>query len=179
MSYGNIVLATSRSSWVSKCIRFFTSSKFSHSFVTMPSLLGFPMCIEAESGGVDMARFDLNYSNNQDEAYEVWVVNLPQATVDAALSSVISDLEEGYGFLQYPWFVWRALNRLLGRDIKAQNNWNTSGMICSRLVVAYLKAAGLQSALAGYGDGSIAPQDLRDIMAAHPQLFTLSNSVRM
>ena len=92
---------------------------------------------------------------------------------------MLSELETGYGFLQFPWFIWRKLNRLVGRDIKANNNWDTSGMICSQLCVAYLKACGLEKLLAGYGNGSIAPQDLQNIFIAHPELFEKTESVRL
>jgi hypothetical protein len=178
MNSGNIVLATSKSSLLSKFIRWFTNSKFSHSFVTMPDVLGIPMCIEAESGGVDTARYDSNYLNNADEAVEVWTLNIPQTVKDQALKQIINDLEIPYGFLEYVWFIWRKLNLLFGRDIKNQNNWNTNGMICSQLVVAFLKACKLDI-FQGYGNGSIAPQDLRNIMVAHPELFTLSQQIRM
>jgi hypothetical protein len=179
MNPGDIVLADTKSGFVDSCIKWFTSSTFSHSFVGMPDLLGFPMCIEAAEGGVDMTRFDTGYVNNQEEGYQVWTVNLPQDVKNVALQSIINDLETGYGILEYPWFMWRRINLLFGRDIKAQNNWNTSGMICSQLVVAYLKAAGLQSVLTGYGNGSVSPQDLQNIMQAHPEIFTLSQTVRL
>jgi hypothetical protein len=177
--YGNIVLATSKSSFVSKGIRWFTNSQFSHSFVTMPDTLGIPMCIEAAEGGVDTCRFDTNYANNLDETYEVWTLNLPQDVKDKAIQSIMNDLETGYGFLEYPWFMWRRLNSLFGKDIKSQNNWNQSGMICSQLCVAYLKACGLSYILQGYGQGSIAPQDLSVIFQAHPELFIKTAAIRM
>lgn len=178
MDSGNIILATSKSSFMSKCIRWFTSSQFSHSFVTMPDVLGLPMCIEADAGGVDCARLDTNYLDNTDEAFQVWTVNVSQDVKDQALKQIINDLEVSYGILEYPWFMWRRINKLFGKDIKNQNNWNTDGMICSQLCVAYLKACNLEI-FQGYGVGSIAPQDLQDIFKAHPQLFILSQSIRM
>jgi hypothetical protein len=179
MNSGNLVLATSKSSFISKCIRWFTQSQFSHSFVTMPDVLGFPMCIEAAEGGVDYMRFDAEYSSNQDSSYEVWNIKISQSVKDAAMQSILNDLETNYGFLEYPWFMWRKLNSLFGRDIKSQNNWNTDGMICSQLCVAYLTACGLSNIFAGYGKGSVAPQDLSVIFHAHPELFELIQSVRM
>jgi hypothetical protein len=180
MNSGNVILATSKTSLLSKLIRWFTSSQFSHSFVTMPDTLGFPMCIEAEEGGVDCARLDTNYLNNTDEAFQVWTLNVSQDVKDQALKQIVNDLEVPYGFLEYGWFIWRRLNKLFGRDIKNQDNWSpNSGIICSQLCVAYLKACGLQSCLNGYGNGSIAPQDLQDIFKAHPELFTLTLTSRM
>jgi hypothetical protein len=173
VSFGDVVLARSSNEFIASAIEWFTNSDLSHSLVTMPDLMGYPMCMEAVAGGVDMARFDTNYADNASESYQVWQVNVPDSVKEAALKSILDDLETRYGFLSYPWFIWRALNRLLGRDIKAQDNWNTTGMICTQVCAAYLTACGLSSVLAGYGKGSLCPQDLQDIFKAHPDLFTL------
>ena len=179
MDYGNIVLADTKSGFIVNAIKWFTKSQFSHSFVTMPDILGVPMCIEAAASGVDMTRFDNSYQNNIGEGYQVWQLNLPQDVKDTALKQMLNDLEIGYGHFQYPWFIWRKVNLLFGRDIKKHNNWNTSGMICSQLCVAYLKACGVGYIFEEYGDGSISPQDLQDIFKVYPGLFTLIESCRL
>jgi hypothetical protein len=180
MSYGHIVLASTKSGFIPAGIKWMTNSQFSHSFVTTPNILGVPMCIEAAEGGVDFTRFDTGYENNQNEGYQVWNIKIDQNLKDTAIISVLADLETGYGFLQFPYFIVRKICRLLGRDIKAKDNWFASdGMICSQLCVAYLKICGLSDVLAGYGNGSISPQDLQDIFVAHPELFELINSTRL
>jgi hypothetical protein len=179
MSYGDIVLANNKTNWISQCIKWFTGSRFSHSFVTMPDILDIPMCMEASEGGVDMARFDTKYLDNQNEGIEVWSINVSQDAKDTAIKYILSDLEIGYGFLQYPWFMWRRICLIFGKDIRSQNNWNSDGMICSQLCVTYLRALGLSKVLEGYGSGSIAPQDLQDIFKAHPDKFTLASSSRL
>lgn len=179
MEYGNIVLASTKSGFVPNAIKSFTSSKFSHSLVTMPDVLGVPMCIEAAEGGVDTTRFDKNYINDPGQGYQVWQLKVSKEVKDRAIRHLLDELETGYGFLEYPWFMWRRLNLLLGKDIKGQDNWSTKGMICSQLCVAYLKACGLEYVLKGYGKGSISPQDLQDIMKAHPELFKLAEEVRL
>lgn len=171
MEYGNIVLANTKKGFVQQAIKWFTKSQFSHSFVTMPDILGIPMCIEACEGGVDMCRFDKGYINDSNQAYEIWSVNVPKETKDWAIKLVMNELETGYGFLEYPWFIWRKLNLLFGKDIKAQNNWYKGGTICSELCVEYLIACGLGHIFEGYGEGSIAPQDLQDIFKEHPVIF--------
>lgn len=179
MSYGNLVLVSSKTNFISKGIRWFTQSTISHAFLTMPDVLDIPMCMEAVIGGVDMSRFDTNYLNNPDEIVEIWeLLVLDQIKIDA-LQKTINELEVGYGFLEYPWFVWRRLNSLFGRDIKSQNNWSTDGMICSQLCVSYLNACGVGHIFDGYGKGSIAPQDLSAIFNVHPELFKLTQSIRM
>lgn len=173
MTYGHIVLANSKTGFIAQAIKWFTKSSFSHSLVIIPEVLDLPMCIEAVEGGVSTCRFDIGYIDNKNQGYEKWSIKIEDALLDQALIIVLNDLEIGYGFLEYPWFIWRAINRFFGRDIKKQNNWNTDGMICSQLCVAYLKAAGLSDTLTGYGSGSISPQDLHDIFVAHPDIFEL------
>ncbi len=180
MTYGHIVLVNSKSGFIPTAIKWFTNSKFSHSLVTTPDTLGIPMCMEAAEGGVDAVRFDTSYASNQNEGYQVWNVKVSQKVKDAAIVSIMNDLEIGYGFLQYPYFIMRRIFLLFGRDIKSWNNWfRKDGMICSQLCVAYLNACALQSTMSGYGQGSIAPQDLQDIFKAHPQYFELIQEVRM
>jgi hypothetical protein len=142
-------------------------------------MLGIPLCIEAAEGGVDATRFDTGYVNNLDEGYQVWNIKIDQKIKDAGIISISNDLEISYGFLEFFYFLARKFFLFFGRDIKAQNNWVTSGMICSQLCVDYLKACGLTNVLVGYGNGSIAPQDLQDIFKAHPENFELIQSVRL
>lgn len=177
--YGNIVLASTKSGFVPNAIKSFTGSIFSHSLVTMPAVLGVPMCIEAAETGVDFTRFDTGYVNAQDQGYEVWNIKIDQSIKDKAIISILSDLEISYGFLQYPWFMWRRVCLFFGKDIKSQRNWDHNGIICSQLCVAYLKACGLGHIFKGYGDGSVAPQDLQNIFKSHPELFEKIDSVRI
>lgn len=176
---GHIVLADTKSGFIPTAIKWFTQSQFSHSFVTMPEILEIPMCIEAAEGGVDFTRFDTNYQNNQNEGYQVWNIKIDQSIKNAALISILNDLEISYGYLQYFWFIWRRVCLFFGKDIKGKNNWINEGMICSQLCVAYLNACGLQNVLVGYGQGSVAPQDLCNIFNAHPETFELSESIRL
>lgn len=177
--YGNIVLASTKGQFLPNAIKWFTKSVFSHSFVTTPDILETPMCIEACDHGVDFTRFDTGYVDNQDQGYEVWKLRISQPIKDVAIVKILDTLETGYGFLEYPWFIWRKLNLLVGRDIKHQNNWNSDGMICSQLCVAYLEACGLDYLFAAYGKGSVAPQDLQNIFKAHPDLFELIETIRL
>src|SRR5271167_4658793 len=131
MKYGHVVLADTKSGFVPSLIKFVTDSEFSHSFVTIPDILGVPLCIEAAEVGVNTTPFNKSYAKNMNEGYEVWEVRVSKKIKDAAIKSLLNDLEIGYGFLQFPWFIWRAINRFFGRDIKKSNNWDTNGIICS------------------------------------------------
>lgn len=179
MEYGYIVLASTKGEFIPNAIKWFTNSVFSHSLMTMPEILGIPMCIEAAENGVDMTRFDIGYIQNKNQSYQVWKVKISKKTKDKALSIILNDLEISYGFLEYLYFIVRRLCLFFGKDIKSTNNFITNGMICSQLCVAYLNACGLQHTMDGYGVGSIAPQDLQNIFKANPKVFELVEEVRL
>jgi len=178
--YGYIVLASTKNEFIASAIKWFTQSAFSHSFVTIPQILGLPACIEASGKGIDTCLFDKNYKNNPNEGYQIWEVKIDQGIKDVSIREILSDLEISYGFLQYPYFILRRVCLLFKIDIKSKNNWfRKDGMICSQLCVEYLKYCGLARVLEGYGKGSIAPQDLQDIFKSNPELFKLVKSVRL
>ena len=176
---GHIVLADTKSGFIPAAIKWFTGSKFSHSFVRMPSVLGIPMAIEAAELGVDFTRFDVGYENNKNESYQVWNIKIDQGIKDKALISILNDLELVYGYFQYIWFIWRRICLFFGKDIKSEDNKINQGMICSQLCVAYLNACELQHTMYGYGIDNITPQDLYDIFIANPDIFELVETVRM
>lgn len=173
MEYGQIILANTKTGIIPKIIKFFTKSKFSHSLITIPSILDMPMSVEASSSGIDAIRFDTNYMNNKNIQMEIWNVNIPIKNKNKGIIAAINDLEKGYGYLELIWFGWRWLNSLFGRDIKKQNNWFAGdGIICSQLCRYYLSQVGLNKLFADYGKGSICPEDLSKIMNANPKIFT-------
>ena len=173
MSFGHIVLANSKKGIVPAIIRFFTRSKFSHSLITTASLHGAPMCLEAAGSGVNALRFDLGYIENPTQEFIIFHVCLPDLTKDKALRSVLAQLEVQYGALELLWFMWRAINRWIGRDIKSQNNWVKSGIICSELCRMYLTECGLGELFKDFGEGSLNAEDLYQIILANPNLFQL------
>lgn len=179
MEYGNIVLAGSKKGFFPNAIKWFTFSKFSHSLVTMPDILDMPICIEAADNGVSTVRFDKNYINDDNQSYQIWRIKISQEQKDAGIRAVVGDLETFYGFLQYPWFIWRRICLFFGSDIKHQNNWSTTGTICSELVVQYIHACGLGHTLSEFGPGAVSPQDIQDVMKKYPDLFELIEEVRM
>jgi hypothetical protein len=173
MEYGYIVLSNSKKGFIPSAIKWFTGSKFSHSFVIIPSVLDVPMGIEAASSGVDAVRFDKSYENDVNQGYEIWKLNVSKDLIDNSIKNLLNDLELSYGYLQYPWFIWRRINKFFGRDIKSQNNWNVDGMICSQLCVTHLNNCLLSETMNEYGKGSISPQDLKEIFIKYPNLFEL------
>jgi hypothetical protein len=173
MEYGNVVLANSKGELLASVIKWITGSTWSHSLFTLPNCCGREMAIEAASIGVSCLPFDTGYRLNNSQGYRVYRVKVAQEVMDVAIAKSLDDLETFYGYLDLPWFVWRAVNRLFGRDIKNQDNWAYNNKICSQLVVDYLIGCGLQHIFNGYGRNAICPQDLQVIMDSHPEHFDL------
>jgi len=176
--YGFICFAYTNNKWYDWCIAKFSKSSWSHSFFTCPPMLGEEMVMEADSSGVSVCSFDQHYRQNSTQTYKVFrFKNVDQATIDAAIKNRIPELEVTYGYLEYPWFIWRYLNRMVGRDIKAQDNWCQNGNeVCSQFLREYISDCGYASLFDGYGKGSMAPEDIYQVVLAHPELFELVES---
>jgi hypothetical protein len=171
--FGHIVLTHTKGNLVDWIIRFVTRSKFNHAFVIMPSILDVPMCAEDSGLGVDMLRFDTNYLNDPNEQIEVWQVNIADVFKMNGLKEVINVLEQGYGYLELPWFAWRSLCALFGKDIKSQDNWSQKNSVCSGLVRnRYISGCGLSYLFKAFGKNSVNPQDISDIAHNNSNIFT-------
>jgi len=173
MEYGYICFAYSKNEWIAKAIAWFTKSKWSHTFITIPPILGNEMALEAASVGTCPVLFDKGYRNNPDQIYEVYRVKIPQEKIDNAIVASLGRLQTPYGYLEYPWFVWRYINAWLGRDIRSQDNWSKRNLVCAGLSDFFLDDCGLSSLSDSYGYNSISAQDIYEIVKAHPELFEL------
>lgn len=173
MEYGFVCFSYSKNEWIAKAIAWFTKSQWSHSFITVPNILGHEMAMEAAGKGVSMVLFDLAYRNNPNQAYEIYRFNITQDYKDYAILESMDLLETSYGLLEYPWFIWRYLNKAVGRDIKSYNNWSNKGTVCSELVRLYAQAAGYGHLFDGLGIASASAQDVYEIVLSHPELFEL------
>ena len=171
--YGYVCFAYSKDEWIAKAIAWLTKSQWSHSFFTAPSMLGREMVMEAASTGASMTPFDISYRNNPNQAYEVYRFKCDQANIDAAISQCMNELETMYGFLEYPWFIWRSINTWFGHDIKSNDNWSQQGIVCSGYARHFLAYAGYESLFSGFGKSSANAQDVYNIVKAHPELFEL------
>jgi hypothetical protein len=176
--YGYVCFAYTKNKWYDWCISKLTGSKWSHSFFTCPPMLGKEMLMEACGGGVSVSSFDIGYRNNVNQAYEVYQLKIDRATIDSSIKNQIKELEDSYAFLAYPWFMWRYLNRFLGRDIKAKDNWYQSQTtrICSQFLREFIEGCGFKSLFDGYGLGSASPQDIYTLVLSRPDLFELIES---
>jgi len=174
MNYGYVCFAYSNI-WYDWCIAKVTGSKWSHTFITIPSIVGRQMVLEAVSDGVSASPFDIAYRTKANVTYEVYRFNCDPTKIDAAISQCMNRLETSYGYLEYPWLLWRYINSWFGRDIKSHNNWCQQGTVCSGLVRAYLESCGC-SFFDGFGKDAVTPSDAYKVVKTNPTLFELIES---
>lgn len=175
MEYGHVCFAYSKNEWIAKAIAWFTKSKWSHSFITAPPMLGKEMALEAASGGISPVLFDVGYRNNPNQKYEVYRFKISDEEIDLAMLKTMDMLQTPYGYLEYPWFIWRSINKWFGRDIKGKDNWSQQGTVCSGLVRLYIEATG-RDLFKEFGYDSATAQDAYEIVLSRPDLFELIES---
>jgi hypothetical protein len=161
--------------WYDWCIAKVSGSQWSHAFLTIPPIVGREMVLEAVKNGVSACPFDREYKGNSKVKYEVYRFNGNAANIDAAISKCMNRLETSYGFLEYPWLMWRYLNSWFGRDIKSQNNWCRQGTVCSGLVRQFIEESGFDF-FSDFGRDAVTPGDAYAVVKAHPELFQLIES---
>jgi hypothetical protein len=177
IDYGYVCFAYTKNKWYDWCIAKVTKSKWSHSFLTCPPILGKEMAMEACDNGVDVTLFDSSYRNNINESYAIYKMKISKVCKDKSIKNRMKELERSYGYLEYPWLMWRYLNSLFGRDIKSQNNWCQNGtVICSQLLREYISDCGFSYLFEGYGKGSVTPEDIYQIVLKNPKIFKLIES---
>lgn len=176
MHYGHVCFSYSKGEFVPRAIAWFTGSQWSHTFITVPPMLGRELAMECGAGGIEMVTFDVAYRKNPGQKYEVYRVKASQEVIDRAIFACLDKLEQPYGYLEYPWFIWRSINRWFGRDIKGQDNWSKRRKVCAGFVDFYLDELRWQELSKDYGWNSINAQDIYEIVKAHPELFELVES---
>lgn len=173
MEYGYVCVSNSKKEFQAKVIKFVTRSKWSHSFITVPNMLDVEMALESASSGVSMCSFDKHYRTDDGQGYRVYRFKADQGSKDKSIVSLLTELQTGYGFLELPWFAWRAICAWLKCDIRAQDNWSQAGTICSELVAQYITNAGYPQLFTSFGKGSVNAQDIFEICESHPEIFEL------
>jgi hypothetical protein len=171
--YGYVCFAYSKNEWIAKAIAFITGSKWSHTFLIAPPILDREMAMEASAEGVAMVPFDIAYRTNPNESYEVYRFKIPNKSIDGSILKTMDMLETPYGYAEFFWFIWRAINKKLGRDIRKNNNWFQQGTICSGLVRLYIENAGLACLFSSFGKDSANQQDVYEVVKKNPSTFEL------
>lgn len=175
IKYGFICFAYSKNETIAKLIAWSTKSKWSHSFITLPPILGKEIALEADSQQVAITKFDLSYRDNANQSYEVYRFKVDQSIIDSAILNMLNSLEESYGYLEYLWFMWRYFNLLFGRDIKSHDNWIQQGVVCSGLVRQYIEFLGYGNLFSEFGKDAMSAEDIYKIVKNNP-LFELIES---
>ena len=152
---------------VQKAIKFFTRSKFSHSFVIMPGPGGVLSALETTSTIVSFS--PVSNKANEKNYIEVW---LPSRVDELWLAKTYYDYSgKWYGYLSYTWFLYLWFCRLFGYEPKKMWEWCNSGVTCTELTCTYLSRI-YPELFAGKDLNTLAPEELKEIMKASGE-FTL------
>jgi hypothetical protein len=161
-------------------IRFFTRSKITHNFVfTYP--IGGLAAVQEASAKVQIVPFEKNYYRNPNYSYEIYRVRAPfvtQPDIDGAVRKIFKDYAgKKYGWFQLLWFPYRWFKEtvLRQKEVYREKNWFTKGVICSELQFWYLKYldAEFSELLRNYDGDTVQPNDMLQIVKAHPEYFEL------
>lgn len=128
--------STSKSSWISKIIRWFTRSKVSHTFlIYYDQDFSRDMVMEATEGGFRIVPFD-QYTKGADYLR----VFMPRQSIDYGVLIAVDWLGQHYDYAGLIGMMWVMLCRWFKR--KVHNPLHSSGtMFCSTAVTMVLQAA--------------------------------------
>ena len=155
--------------FVAKCIRFFTKSQWSHTFcVTMDDELLGPIVEEAGPVGVVNASID-SYIDGP-YFFKLWTVKASADQIDAGIMRVFPMLNKSYGYAMLLGFIlvwlWYKIT------LRKINNPFRGGIICSELVLEYLKAIFPDNEeLKGMDRDTTSPEDVYEFVLRNPDLF--------
>lgn len=173
MTYGYVGFSFSKDKWYDRVIAKITKSRWSHSFFTVPAILDQEMVMESVGGGVMMTPFKSAYKDNATQAYELYKFNTTNMQIDAGVLSMLNQLETSYGYLEYPWFIWRTVCGYFGKDIRQEDNWSKQGIVCSGLVRCFIEQSGYSELFKQFGKNSATAEDVYQIIKNNPKLFEL------
>lgn len=162
--------------FVQACIRFFTISRLTHSFLITRACDQMAV-LEAGALNVQLVDYTGHYRQKPDVLH--WVYRPRKVTAEEAASAISRTFTrfagENYGWLQLPWFMlrfgWLILTR---RKFRIPNPF-PGGIICSELVWHYLLLLGGEyAALArSFTPNEVNAADLETMFLAHPDLFDI------
>jgi hypothetical protein len=179
MTPGCVGLSNSKSGAFPALVRFFTGSKYSHTFLTTFSFKSTSSVQEASST-VQVVPLDRHYRNEPKEQY--WLYECTQASESEKEKALEYCFREfagvKYGTLQLLWFVYARFAKFVGYDVSRRTNWFTDGLICSELVYWYLFNLNdsYRNLLRHSFADTIQAQDIADIIGANPSHFHLIES---
>lgn len=159
----------------SKAVRWFTRSKWSHCFIIMEDFYGSPAVLEADLK-VQLVDFNQEYINQDVDSYEIWrpILAKEKNISEATKYCYLNYAGETYGFLQIPWFAVRSILNFLGLKF-ISDNFNKDGIICSELLIDYLKILGedYSKVFSDIDSNEASPEDIYLLVKSRPDLFQL------
>ena len=169
---GDIGFGGKRSGFYPKAVRFLTKSRWSHCFVVTPQFMGELCVIEADLK-VQVVPFQKEYVEKNADYYEIWrPIKASRFQIHYATRKLFfKDAGEIYGFLQIPWFAFRAILGYFGIKLKGKNPF-PGGEICSETLWQYLCfLENYGEAFSCFGENECSPEDLYHIVKSRPDLF--------
>lgn len=154
----------------SRGVAFFTASRWSHCFFLCADYAGMRSVLEADLK-VQLVPFEIEYVEKQNDKYEIYrpIAARPESVSAACEYTFIAYAGATYGFFEIPWFAVRAiLNKLF--KVLLRGNFVKSGVICSELLVDYLKIIDTET-FSKLSSDDTSPEDIYKVIKSRPDLF--------
>jgi hypothetical protein len=148
-----------KGNFIQRGIKFFTRSKFTHSFVVIKGPGEILTALETTSTLVCPTPVARKY--NEDHYIEAWeIINENDRQLMLATSNVIYRIYSGcwYGYLSYPWFMYKWLCECFGIEKKTMWKWCRGNITCTELTSKSLA----DPYKPNQDDNTISPRVLRD-----------------
>ena len=170
---GDIGISNRPSGWYSRGVRFFTRSNWSHCFILGVPYLERASVLEADLK-VQLVDWEKEYIHKRKDAWMIFEPILASNSCRVSAAEETFKFYNGmtYGFLQIPWFTVRAFLKWIGIG-KTTRNYFPSGVICSELVLFYLKKLGgeYEESFKHLTLDETSPQDILTLIYSYPNLF--------
>lgn len=146
--------------FLTNVVKFFTEGKFSHTFIVVEHSSFGLLILEANGKQIVITRLSKYFEKGYE--FEIWKCKEPTSKIKESLDYISKKfLEKQYGWLQcfgfmLIWFCKKAL-------FMKVNNPFGGGVVCSELVLEYLKSLGMDEALDLDAD-SVSPEDIHLII---------------
>ena len=169
---GAIGFETNNRNWVSRLIRWFTQSEWSHVFIVLPPdpVSGRREILEANASGISKRFLDKYHKPHL--SYILYQPDTTKERVDGALEQCLRLVGRSYGFLQYLGYIPMMLLRRVGIRI---NNPISAGRVCSELGLRYLQLLQIEPAFEPLDRDSVTPQDLIDVLETSDAFFLIDD----
>jgi len=162
---GSVGFCSKKANFISKIIRWFTRSKWSHTFI-MYQAEPEPLVVEAGTYEV-LIDLPMKYESSKYVTGYFEPAGFSAEEVERGIAKIRQKIEVHYGWLQLVGFIPVVIfRRLFGMKI---SNPARGGIICSELVLLYLRALEPGSKWDSMDKNTTSPEDLFVEISAHPK----------